>query len=98
MGGKAAIPIVNNYFFFYHNYWSTLYYEIDLENQAFAYREVYHPIKSPFKLSSQVLIRYVAVVADVYTLVKGAMHIFKPFGHYRICSFRFKAQFIALFG
>lgn len=43
-------------------------------------REIYHPFKASFKLSSQVLIRCIAKVADSYKLDKKVKRIFNPLG------------------
>ena len=44
------------------------------------HHEVYHPYKATFKLSSQMLIRQIAKVADAYKLDKKAKRTFKPLG------------------
>lgn len=44
------------------------------------HHEVYHVYKSTFKLSSQMLIRSVAKVADAYKLDKKTKRIFRPLG------------------
>jgi IS605 OrfB family transposase len=43
-------------------------------------REVYHPFKSSFKLSAQILIRSIAKVCDAYKLDKKTKRTFRPLG------------------
>ena len=44
------------------------------------HREVYHSYKATFKLSSQILVRCIAKVADAYKLDKKTKREFRPFG------------------
>src|SRR5690606_22411728 len=44
------------------------------------HHEVYHIYKSTFKLSSQMLVRSVAKVADAYKLDKKTKRTFRPLG------------------
>ena len=44
------------------------------------HHEVYHPYKATFNLSSQMLIRSVAKVADAYKLDKKTKRTFRPLG------------------
>ena len=44
------------------------------------HHEIYHVYKSTFKLSSQILVRSVAKVADAYKLDKKTKRIFRPLG------------------
>src|SRR5690606_28746409 len=49
-------------------------------NKVKLHHKVYHPLRSTFKLSSQMLIRSIAKVADAYTLDKKTKRKFKPLG------------------
>src|SRR5690606_23100064 len=49
-------------------------------NKVKLHHKVYHPLRSTFKLSSQMLIRSIAKVADAYTLDKKTKRTFKPLG------------------
>ena len=44
------------------------------------HHKIYHPYKATFNLSSQMLIRQIAKVADAYKLDKKTKRTFKPFG------------------
>jgi len=44
------------------------------------HHKIYHPYKATFNLSSQMLIRQIAKVADAYKLDKKTKRIFKPLG------------------
>ncbi len=58
--------------------------DVAWENRIFnnfkLHHEVYHPFKKTFKLSSQMLIRQIAKVADAYKLDKKTKRVFKPLG------------------
>jgi len=43
-------------------------------------REIYHPFKSTFRLSAQILIRSIAKVCDAYKLDKKTKRTFRPLG------------------
>jgi len=49
-------------------------------NKVKLHHKVYHPLRSTFKLSSQMLIRSIAKVADAYALDKKTKRKFKPLG------------------
>src|SRR5690606_2925105 len=49
-------------------------------NKVKLHHHVYHPLRSTFRLSSQMLIRSIAKVADAYTLDKKTKRTFKPLG------------------
>jgi predicted transposase len=49
-------------------------------NKAKLHHKVYYPLRSTFKLSSQILIRSIAKVADAYALDKKTKRNFKPLG------------------
>src|SRR5690606_16626902 len=49
-------------------------------NKAKLHHKVYHPLRSTFKLSSQMLIRSIAKVSDAYALDKKTKRKFKPLG------------------
>lgn len=49
-------------------------------NQFKIHKEVYHPFKSKFNLSSQVLVRCISKVCDAYKIDKKTKRNFKPLG------------------
>src|SRR5699024_10858026 len=49
-------------------------------NKVKLHHKVYHPFRSTFKLSSQMLIRSIGKVADAYSLDKKTKPTFKTFG------------------
>lgn len=51
-----------------------------LFNQFKLHKEVYHPIKSSFKLSAQMVIRCISKVADAYKLDRKVKRVFRPLG------------------
>src|SRR5690606_27808282 len=61
-------------------------------NKVKLHHQVYHPLRSTFKLSSQMLIRSIAKVAYAYALDKKTKRTFKTFGAIaydaRIMSYR----------
>ena len=44
------------------------------------HKQVYYPIKSDFRLSSQMIVRCISKVADAYKLDKKSMRTFRPLG------------------
>ncbi len=59
---------------------SEVAWEKRIFNNFKLHHETYHSFKSTFKLSSQVLIRCIAKVADAYILDKKVKRDFRPFG------------------
>jgi IS605 OrfB family transposase len=59
---------------------SDVAWEKRIFNNFKLHHEVYHAYKSTFKLSSQVLVRCIAKVADAYKLNKRVKREFKPLG------------------
>jgi IS605 OrfB family transposase len=59
---------------------SDVAWEKKIFNNFKLHHEVYHAYKATFKLSSQMLIRQIAKVADVYKLDKKTKRTFKPLG------------------
>jgi IS605 OrfB family transposase len=59
---------------------SDVAWEKKIFNNFKLHHEVYHAYKATFKLSSQVLIRCIAKVADTYRLDKKTKRTFKPLG------------------
>lgn len=59
---------------------SNVAWEKKIFNNFMIHHEVYHPYKATFKLSSQVLIRCIAKVADAYKLDKKTKREFRPLG------------------
>ncbi len=51
-----------------------------LFNQFKLHKEVYHPIKSSFNLSAQMVVRCISKVADAYKLDKKTKREFRPLG------------------
>src|SRR5690606_14309508 len=49
-------------------------------NKSILHHQVYYPLRSKFELSSQMVIRSIAKVADAYTLDKKTKRTFKPLG------------------
>lgn len=59
---------------------SDVAWEKRIFNNFKLHHEVYHAYKATFKLSSQVLVRCVAKVADAYKLDKKVKRVFRPLG------------------
>lgn len=59
---------------------SDVAWEKKIFNNFKLHHEVYHSYKAIFKLSSQVLVRCVAKVADAYKLDKKVKRVFRPLG------------------
>jgi len=59
---------------------SDVAWEKRIFNNYKLHHEVYHAYKATFKLSSQVLVRCVAKVADAYKLDKKVKRVFRPLG------------------
>lgn len=59
---------------------SDIAWERRVFNQFKIHKEVYHPFKSTFNLSSQVLVRCISKVCDAYKLDKKVKRKFKPLG------------------
>src|SRR5690606_35250096 len=49
-------------------------------NKVKLHHQIYHPLRSTFELSSQMLVRSIAEVADAYALDKKTKRTFKPLG------------------
>lgn len=62
------------------NAMSNVAWEKKIFNNFKLHHEVYHPYKATFKLSSQMLVRCVAKVADAYKLDKKTKRQFRPLG------------------
>ena len=62
------------------NHMSDVAWEKKIFNNFKLHHEVYHSYKTTFKLSSQILIRCVAKVADAYKLDKKTKREFRPLG------------------
>lgn len=59
---------------------SDVAWEKKIFNNFKLHHEIYHAYKDTFKLSSQVLVRCVAKVADAYKLDKKVKRVFRPLG------------------
>jgi putative transposase len=59
---------------------SDVAWEKKIFNNFKLHHEVYHPYKATFKLSSQILVRCIAKVADAYKLDKKTKREFRPLG------------------
>jgi len=78
--------------------------EIAWDNQEFnqyrLHHIVYHPIKSSFNLTAQVVVRIIAKVIDSYKLDRITKRFFKPFGAItydtRILSYSNKSQEVSI--
>ena len=62
------------------NSMSDVAWEKKIFNNFKLHHEVYHPYKATFKLSSQILVRCIAKVADSYKLDKKTKRQFRPLG------------------
>ena len=49
-------------------------------NQYKIHHEIYHPFKSKYKLSAQVLVRAISKVCDAYKIDKKVKRVFRPLG------------------
>jgi putative transposase len=59
---------------------SDVAWEKKIFNNFKLHHEIYHPYKATFKLSSQILVRCIAKVADAYKLDKKTKREFRPLG------------------